>query len=152
MKVENLLAVKSSRSTVTISPDAPLADAAKLLSENNVGLAVVVGAHGELLGVFSERYIVRAVAEAAAAATSTTVADLMTAKVVTCGPGDDVRDVIRTMGEGGIRHMPVVSDGRSVEVISKTDVLAYMIKELDPEERVAVLQTVLEGTAGVPWI
>jgi predicted transcriptional regulator len=63
---------------------------------------------------------------------------MMSAKVVTCTPGDDVRTVMNAMHERGFRHMPVVQHGHVRGLVSSRDLLKYLVAEADLHQRAAV--------------
>ncbi len=120
------------RDVVTTSPGASLADVAGLLSEKRIGAVLVVDGP-ELLGILSERDIVRALARHGAAALDKLAADCMTARVVTCRPEDTINDVMQKMTTGRFRHVPVLENGRLAGVVSIGDVVKRRIAEVERE-------------------
>src|SRR4030081_1584954 len=84
MNVKTILSLKGSQVT-TIEPHATLEAAVALLAKHRIGALVVLGADQRVIGILSERDIVRALAELGAAALTTPLAQVMTRKVVTCG-------------------------------------------------------------------
>ena len=99
------------------------------LDQRNIGALPVCDPSGTLIGIISERDIVRALSGGTASLDDLKVADLMTADVVTCKPGDNVNGVMAMMDESHVRHIPVISDGRLSAVISSRDVMAAVLKE-----------------------
>jgi CBS domain-containing protein len=93
---------------------------------------VVAGADGRVLGILSERDIVRALT-AGAEVLSHPVSRYMTAEVVTCAPDMLIVDVMEEMTAGRFRHMPVVQSGRLAGIISIGDVVKHRLDEMQHE-------------------
>jgi CBS domain-containing protein len=125
----DLIVRRKNRKVVTVTPNTTMVDAAKVLSENRIGLLMVVGDEGKFVGVLSERDIVKAVAGGADLIHGMTVDEIAVKKVVACRPQTTVSDVFRTMSTRGFRHMPVIHEGKVVGVVSLTDVLLSMAQE-----------------------
>ncbi|HEX5119199.1 MAG TPA: CBS domain-containing protein [Pseudonocardiaceae bacterium] len=99
------------------------------LGERNIGAAVVVE-DGALVGIVSERDVVRRLRERGADLLSATVAEIMTASVYTCSPEDTVDHLAEVMTERRIRHVPVLLDGELVGIVSIGDVVKSRISQL----------------------
>ncbi len=97
-----------------------------------VGALTVLDDEGSVLGNTSERDLVRAIAEHGAKSLQMTVADFMTCKVVTCSPEDDMLQTLELMNAFGIRHMPVMKEGRPSTIIGlrEFDAACQELKEL----------------------
>lgn len=121
MNIASLLASKGVN-VVTIGPQDSIRSAVMLLARHNIGALVVVEAQGGLVGIVSERDIVRALARTEAILVEP-VAVIMTRNVVIGTPQDDLVAVGNTMTERRIRHLPVVEGGRLVGIISIGDVV-----------------------------
>lgn len=134
MNVEHILQAKG-RTVVTIEPDLSLGDAARLLSERRIGAVVVGNTFRPVLGILSERDIVRAIATRGAEALLEPVARSMTEKVVTCMANVPINDVMEIMTEGKFRHVPVVESGQLVGIISIGDVVKHRVAEIEAETR-----------------
>ncbi|MEP7030126.1 MAG: CBS domain-containing protein [Pseudolabrys sp.] len=134
MNVKTILAAKSG-DIVTIEPTADLATAAKLLNTHRIGAVLIQGAGGRIAGILSERDIVRALAEHGADALAIQVAQVMTRNVATCGEDDSVASIMERMTEGKFRHMPVVTKGKLVGLISIGDVVKYRVGEVESESK-----------------
>ena len=132
MKVTAILAAKGS-AIVSIDPGADLVAAAKLLSERRIGAVVIRGAGGRLAGILSERDIVRAVSEHGASALTLPVSQVMTRNVVTCGEDDSCASIMEQMTARKFRHMPVLSNGKLVGLISIGDVVKQRVEEIERE-------------------
>ena len=134
MTVARILAEKGS-SVVTIQPHRSLDEAIHLLAEKRIGAVVVAEADGAVLGILSERDIMRALAASGAAAFDAPVANHMTAEVVTCQRGASVEDLMQLMTEGRFRHVPVVEDGKLAGLISIGDVVKRRIAAVEAEHQ-----------------
>jgi len=133
MTVQNVLTRKSS-TVYTIEPTAPIASAVVSLSDHGIGALVVTETEGKMIGIISERDIVRAVTSKGKAALEMPVSELMTREVVTCTRHDKLVDIMQRMTEGRFRHFPVLEDGQLVGVISIGDVVKSRIAELEQEK------------------
>lgn len=132
MRVNEVLKGKQIQDVVKISPDATVAQLLDLLARHNVG-AVVVSADGSSLdGIVSERDVVRRLNEDRAVLDSP-VAVIMTAAVHTCEGTESVDALMQLMTAERVRHVPVVTDGALVGVISIGDVVKSRIEELEFE-------------------
>lgn len=132
MKINDVIHAKSTQSVVTITPDATVRELVALLAEHNVG-ALVVSDDGErVTGIVSERDVVRRL-HADDAVLDAPVSQIMTAEVRTCAAEDGLTDLMQTMTEHRIRHVPVVADGKLTGIISIGDVVKNRIGELEFE-------------------
>ena len=134
MNVEHILAAKG-RDVLTIEPDRTLADAARALTERKIGAVVVADADRAVLGILSERDIVRAVARGGAAALGDPVSQYMTAKVVTCTGHSSINELMEVMTERKFRHVPIVENGRLAGIISIGDVVKHRVAEIEAEHQ-----------------
>ena len=132
MTVKAILSRKGS-DVVTIAPTASLTDAVKLLAERRIGAILVTGPDNRVVGILSERDIVRAVAERGHAALEENVGAVMTRKVTTCAETDTIAVIMERMTEGKFRHMPVIDEGKLVGVISIGDVVKWRVGEIEGE-------------------
>jgi CBS domain-containing protein len=130
MTVATILAAKG-RDLVTIEPSASLADAAKLLAEKRIGAVLILGADRRIVGILSERDIVRALAERGADVLGEPVSVAMTRKVSTCNETELVASVMERMSAGKFRHMPVVDQGQPVGMISIGDVVKHRLQAME---------------------
>ncbi len=105
---------------VTDATDAPLARAAELMWRQQTGSVVIVEG-GEIVGIVTERDILRTVATGKDVST-VVVGDIMTHEVIATTSDTSVRDAARTMAQHWIRHLPVIDGGRLVGMISQRDV------------------------------
>jgi CBS domain-containing protein len=128
MQVGQILRTKG-RDVVTIASDATLSEAARELARHRIGALIVKNEDGSILGVISERDIVRAVSESSVFALPKPVSAYMTRAVATCHENDTVDSLMETMTEGRFRHLPVVEDNRLVGIVSIGDVVKTRIAE-----------------------
>ncbi|SIQ78213.1 MULTISPECIES: CBS domain-containing protein [unclassified Bosea (in: a-proteobacteria)] len=134
MHVEQLLNDKG-RDLVTVLPHRTLAEAIKTLSEKRIGAVVVMGADGALVGILSERDIIRALGAKGEAALESAVSSVMTAKVVTCRPQTSVDELMEIMTMGRFRHVPVVENGRVTGIVSIGDVVKHRVAAIEAESQ-----------------
>ena len=132
MIVSTILSVKGSN-VVTIEPTATLAEASKLLAQHRIGAVLVTGAGERIVGIVSERDIVRALAVHGADALKLPLTDIMTRKVVTCSRADTIAELMERMTGGKFRHLPVLEDGRLVGIVSIGDVVKMRLQEMEHE-------------------
>jgi CBS domain-containing protein len=135
MKVAAVLQ-KKGRHVHTIHPAATIADAADSLAGSEIGALVVTIAAGDVVGIISERDLVRGMRHHGAPVLTMTVADLMTRRVETCTSQDSVTQLMRRMTTGRFRHMPVVDGGRLAGLVSIGDVVKNRIQEVELEQGV----------------
>ena len=107
---------------ITVSPTTTAREIAEQMTANDIGLVVVAG-EGRLLGVVSERDLVRALAEEADP-DDERAADIMSVDVVSAETTTTIAEAAEMMIDGGIRHLPVVDGGRVVGVASIRDVIS----------------------------
>jgi CBS domain-containing protein len=132
MTVKGILSRKGN-SVVTLEPNASLATAIKVLAERRIGALVITGADHRIVGILSERDIVRTLAERGPAALSEPLADVMTRKVVTCTQTETVCEIMELMTSGKFRHIPVVEQGRLVGIVSIGDIVKSRVEEMEKE-------------------
>jgi CBS domain-containing protein len=130
MTVSIILAAKG-RDVVTIEPGASLKSAVALLAEKRIGAVLVLGADNRIVGILSERDIVRAIAERGAAAFEELVSGSMTRRVSTCTENETIASLMERMTEGKFRHLPVVDQGRLVGIVSIGDVVKHRLQDME---------------------
>jgi CBS domain-containing protein len=130
MTVNTIIAAKG-RDVVTIEPSASIAAAAELLGKKRIGAVVILGADRRIVGILSERDIVRAIAERGALALGEPVSVVMTRSVSTCNETETVISVMERMSSGKFRHMPVVDQGRPVGMVSISDVVKHRLDTME---------------------
>ncbi len=119
---------------VSASPGDTIASAVALLAKMKIGAVVVCDSGGVLVGILSERDIVRGLGEHGTDVMGHSVDSLMTANVKTCALSDTADGLMKRMTEGRFRHMPVLDDDEKlVGVISIGDVVKRRISQLEHE-------------------
>ena len=121
MLLKDILNVKG-RDVVTISPTATLADVVQTLARNHCG-ALVVCDDSSMVGIISERDILRFLAATNTALEKTPVQSCMTSEVITGAPDDDVNEVMGLMTTSRIRHLPIIEAGKLAGIISIGDIV-----------------------------
>ncbi len=137
MTVKAILSRKGN-SVITIEPTVPLSDAVKILEEHRIGAVVITGPDQQIVGILSERDIVRTLARNARDAGACRlcdepVAQVMTRKVETCTPSDTVHEIMQRMTTGKFRHLPVIEHGRLAGIVSIGDVVNQRLREMESE-------------------
>ncbi len=127
MKVKEILDAKGSQVT-TIEPHSSLREALCNLIENKVGSLLVKDPSGALSGIITERDLMREVYEECEL-DNKKVGEVMTRKIVTVAPEDDIEHIMNEMTEGRFRHMPVVKDEKLVGIVSIGDVVKAQLAQ-----------------------
>ncbi len=117
----------------TVSPATSILDAVAKLAHHRVGALLVCDATGSVLGVFSERDVVRALADTGAAMLSQPVSSLMTTKLHVCTPSDTVAHAMAQMTTNRIRHLPVMQGGTLLGMVSIGDLVKARIEQSERE-------------------
>lgn len=115
---------------LTVSPEASVYDAIRVMAEQDVG-ALVVMEGDYLVGVLSERDYTRKVALQGRASKATRVGDIVSRSLVTVTPRDDVEDCMRLMTKLRVRHLPVMENGGVVGLVSMGDLVNFVITSQD---------------------
>jgi CBS domain-containing protein len=134
VRVSQLLATKG-REVATISQERTVSDALAVLKERGIGALVVTGATPPLVGIFSERDIVRALATSGERALQQKVSELMSRNVSVCTESTELNELMTTMTERRIRHVPVVENGLLVGLVSIGDVVKARLEELEHDKK-----------------
>ena len=130
MTISIILASKG-REVVTIAPGASLASAVGLLVEKCIGAVLILGADRRVVGILSERDVVRALAERGAGALEEPVSQTMTRKVSTCNENESVFNIMERMTDERSRHVPVVDQGKLVGIVSIGDVVKHRLQVME---------------------
>lgn len=131
MLVSQILRSKGD-SVFTVGPSDTIAAVAALLNSRRVGALVVLDAE-RVVGIVSERDVVRAVADAGAAALGQPVSGVMTRDVLFAQPGETVDSLLSRMTDRRIRHLPVCQKDRLVGIVSIGDLVKSKISEVEAE-------------------
>lgn len=132
MTVNDILSAKGG-DVISIDPTATLKSAVRKLAEHRIGALLVLGPDSRVVGILSERDIVRSLAERGAGVLDEPLAQVMTRKVVTCSKSETVQVIMERMTSGKFRHVPVVEQDRVVGVVSIGDVVKHRLLEMEQE-------------------
>jgi len=132
MIVKSILSAKGGE-VISIEPTATLDTAVKTLAEHKIGALLVLGPDRRVIGILSERDIVRVLAERGASVLSQQLAQVMTRKVITCSQSDSVGVLMERMTTGKFRHLPVIEDEQVIGVVSIGDVVKHRLQEIEHE-------------------
>ena len=110
-----------------------MAAAIGTLAQHRIGALVVLGADRRVIGILSERDIVRTFAEFGADALTKRLAQVMTREVVTCNETETAVSLMERMTTGKFRHIPVVERGQLVGIVSIGDIVKHRLGELEQE-------------------
>ena len=129
MRISDVLARKGSL-VATVRPTTTVNGALDKLAEQNIGALIVTEADGEIVGIISERDIVRALPQRGPEVLNAEVREIMTSPLVTATPHTDVVDAMRSMTDKRVRHLPVLDDDELVGIVSIGDIVKNRIDEL----------------------
>jgi CBS domain-containing protein len=132
MRIADVLRGKGT-AVATVTADTTITELLADLAERNVGAMVVLGADG-LIGIVSERDVVRKLHERGSDLLSAPVSEIMTTVVATCTPGDTVDDLSVVMTTNRVRHVPVLDDGELAGIVSIGDVVKTRMEELQSHQ------------------
>lgn len=132
MNVAAILRPKG-RAVTTANPAHTLLEIARKLAAKRIGAIVVVGPQGKVAGIISERDIIRCLSEQGPKCLSRSVSESMTKQVVTCCETDTLDELMAKMTARRIRHLPVVTDGGLVGIVSIGDVVRHHVAEVTME-------------------
>ncbi|MGB3417865.1 MAG: CBS domain-containing protein [Mesorhizobium sp.] len=118
---------------LTLGPNEKLVEAIRMLAEHRVGALVITNGDRKIVGILSERDVVRVVARQGAAALDLTVREAMTPKVKICNENHTVNEIMEIMTTGRFRHLPVEKDGLLHGIISIGDVVKRRIEDVERE-------------------
>lgn len=122
MKISEILATLS-KTPIVVHHQQSIVEAARIMAANNIGVLVAVDEERNIKGVISERDIAYGLGNLNEAVLGYTVADLMTANIVTIQPDETVEDAVYVFKAGLFRHLVVAENNKPVGVISMRDIL-----------------------------
>jgi CBS domain-containing protein len=132
MIVKSILSAKGS-DVISIEPTATLETGVAMLAKHRIGALLVFGPDRRVIGILSERDIVRVLAERGAAALKEPLSQVMTRNVVTCSQSDSVGVLMERMTTGRFRHLPVVEQDQVIGLVSIGDVVKHRLQEIEEE-------------------
>ena len=143
MNVAQILKHKGRR-IIAVRPGESIADAARVLSREGIGAVLARDPSGKVVGIISERDVVRTLAQHGDKALAMSVAECMTRDVVFCTPHDSIDRVMSMMTSRRFRHLPVQDRGELVGIISIGDVVKQRLEETEMEAQ-ALRQYIATG-------
>jgi CBS domain-containing protein len=132
MTVKAILEAKG-HDVFTLGPNEKLSEAVRVLAENRIGALVVTNGDRKIVGILSERDIVRAISRSGPQALDDTVRSAMTPKVSICNENHTVNEVMEIMTRGRFRHLPVEKNGLLDGIVSIGDVVKRRIEDVERE-------------------
>lgn len=133
MRIADILRSKGS-TVATVTETTTVTGLLAELATGNIGAMVVIGSES-VVGIVSERDVVRTLHEHGPDLLRRSVADIMSSSVVTCGLEDRVDDLAALMTNNRVRHVPVLDSGRLVGIVSIGDVVKNRMEELQDERQ-----------------
>jgi len=118
---------------VTVAPNQTVTAIVKVLTQHRIGAVPVVNERGEIIGIISERDIIRGMAQHADAVLTLAADRLMSRDVKTCSSEDQLDDLMEVMTRQRIRHLPVVAEGALHGIVSIGDVVKQRLEEVQSE-------------------
>lgn len=125
--VKDILA-KKGKSVVTLVADESVLNAARIMNERGIG-GIVVTENDDMVGIFTERDILRRVVAERRDPGTTMLRDVMTKPVIYCPPDAKLDELTALMTEERIRHLPVMDEGKVCGIITTGDILAFQVRE-----------------------
>ena len=133
MVIDHIISKKKNKNIIKVAPNASLSEASKLLAENKIGALPVTNDNNSILGVLSERDIIKEISTKGIHGLESSVEAVMTTQVSCCGRFDTLKSVIERMNEGRFRHMPVTDNDKIIEFISISDLVLAHLNEVEYE-------------------
>ncbi len=134
MHVQNILSSKGDSAVITVKPDDAISDVAQVMAERRIGGVIVSNDGSDIVGILSERDIVRSLALRGAVCLQEKAKDMMTRNPSCCRREDTSDEVLQRMTDGRFRHMPVVEDQTLVGIVTIGDVVKARLQELAMEK------------------
>lgn len=123
------------RQVISVGPEAPVKHALALFVMHGIGSVPVVDSSGKLIGIFTERDVLFGDFGDSEQFHQRRVGEVMTHDPITCGPEDDVGDIMDAMDRNGVGQMPVLSDGELIGVVSLGDLIKSLHEEAAAENQ-----------------
>ncbi len=132
MNIGHILKTKA-RGVSTAHADDSIQEIANRLAQRKIGAVVIVGDNGKVVGIISERDIIRLLAEHGGKALAMRADEGMTRDVVSCSRSSTLDEIMEAMTRGRFRHLPVIEDGSLVGIVSIGDVVKHHTAEVELE-------------------
>ncbi len=138
MRIASILLNKGD-AVVTVKPSSTVASLLATLAEHRIGAAIVSHDGSSIVGIVSERDIVRALSELGGSLLDAPISQILTKVVATCVPKSTVEELMVTMTEQRVRHIPVTDEqGNLIGIVSIGDVVKARIDALEDERRALI--------------
>jgi IMP dehydrogenase len=125
MQVKSILKAKSRKKVVSLDPDSSVEDAIQIMHKKKIS-AVMIMEEDRPIGIFTERDVVRSyIAKDGKKFRQIPLRDVMTKKLVVAGKNDNLGDIMAIMVQKNIRHLPVIENGKVVNMLSIRDVIGF---------------------------
>jgi CBS domain-containing protein len=134
MKIRQIIEGKGPE-VVSVRPDDSLATAVRSMTDNKVGSALAIDESGQIIGMLTERDVLRYCSDLTCSLSESKVSAIMTTDILVAVPEDNVETMIATMVEGRFRHLPVVDDGKLCGLVSMGDLVKSQLKHVKVENR-----------------
>jgi CBS domain-containing protein len=134
MKIRDFLKIRG-QAAITIGPDETVHAALQKLVENNIGALPVCDKDGMLLGIISERDLLKEFLRRGNLTDKTRVREIMTRDVAVATPEDDLEYAARVMKQKQVRHLPVVVEQKLESIVSMRDIIGMKLQEAEAEVR-----------------
>jgi CBS domain-containing protein len=135
MRIADVLSIKG-REVIKTSPTADVVTAAEVLSHHRIGALLVEDQWMKLIGMFTERNLVNAIARYGSEALGFKVQQVMSTPVISCAPTDRIDAVMATMTLKRVRHLPVIDAGKLAGIVSMGDLVKHRLDEKELEANV----------------
>ena len=127
LTVKQLLQLKKDESTYSVSPQASVFDALKLMAEKNLGAVMVVDENNQMIGIFTERDYARKIVLKGKTSLETPISEIMTSEMVTISTDQTLEECMNLMTKWHIRHLPIMEKGRLIGMVSMRDVVEILL-------------------------
>jgi len=134
MLVRDVLDAKGRR-LITIGPEATVKQALELFVEHNIGSLPVVDASGQVVGIFTERDVLYGDCRGSEFFHRQSIRDVMTPSPITCGPADEVHEVMGKMSRDNVGQLPVLDEGRLVGLVSVGDLIRSLHDRVEADNQ-----------------
>lgn len=131
MPITTVWQLHNDRTLTTSGPDITIQEAAQLMAERNIGALPIVDASDRLIGIISERDIVRQGVARMCNLCAIKISDIMTRRVCVADPDEDYRTGLAKMQKAGCRHLPIVKDNKPVGMVSMRDLLSHQLEDYE---------------------
>ena len=118
---------KCNNKVLTVTPEESIKSAVSKMTTHKIGCLLVVNTHGKIEGILTERDIVGKILDKSKDPEQSHVGIAMTRRILACSMDTPLVRAQQTMAEHGIRHMPILKNGRPVGMISNRDILAHQL-------------------------